>query len=97
MSAPNACGGIALLLSALRARGIAYSPHSIRRAITEVCIFGGALGRILVVVTEMPVGRKCDNDLTSAQNSVFLLFQPTTKSYIFEFRVSNKTKKFSVS
>jgi tripeptidyl-peptidase-2 len=33
MSSPNACGGIAVLLSALKAEDVAYSPYSVRKAI----------------------------------------------------------------
>jgi len=33
MSSPNCCGGIALVLSALVAQGVAYTPASVRRAI----------------------------------------------------------------
>lgn len=34
MASPNACGSIALVLSALKAQGLPYTPHLIRRAIT---------------------------------------------------------------
>lgn len=34
MAAPNACGSIALVLSALKAQKIAFTPHLIRRAVT---------------------------------------------------------------
>jgi len=33
MASPNACGGIALLLSAIKAKRIPYTPHSVQRAI----------------------------------------------------------------
>ncbi|XP_014663971.1 PREDICTED: tripeptidyl-peptidase 2-like [Priapulus caudatus] len=38
MSSPNACGGIALVLSALKARGVKYSPYSIRRAVENSAV-----------------------------------------------------------
>jgi len=33
MSSPNACGNVALMLSGLKAEGLAYRPHTIRRAL----------------------------------------------------------------
>lgn len=55
MAAPNACGGIALLLSALKAEGASWTPHRIRRALenTAVPVQGVeifALGRGLVQI-----------------------------------------------
>lgn len=35
MSSPNACGNIALLLSALKAENIAYTPYRIEKAIVN--------------------------------------------------------------
>ncbi|MHC4091064.1 MAG: tripeptidyl peptidase II [Planctomycetota bacterium] len=55
MAAPNACGGIALLLSGLKAEGMAYSPPRVRRALENTArpvegveVF--ALGRGLVQI-----------------------------------------------
>ncbi len=55
MAAPNACGGMALLLSALKAEGASWTPHRIRRALenTAVPVQGievFALGRGLVQI-----------------------------------------------
>lgn len=33
MASPNACGGVALVLSGLKAQGVSYTPHTIRRAL----------------------------------------------------------------
>jgi tripeptidyl-peptidase II len=59
MSSPNCCGGIALLLSALKATGTAYSPHSVRRAIENTAaqvegIEPFALGHGLLQVAPHP-------------------------------------------
>ena len=57
MSAPNLCGGVALLLSGLKAQGRPWSPPRIRRALTNTArriegidVFG--LGRGLVQIPE---------------------------------------------
>ncbi|PFX32477.1 Tripeptidyl-peptidase 2 [Stylophora pistillata] len=46
MSSPNACGGVALLLSGLKANDIPYSPHSIRRALENTALHVEGLDRL---------------------------------------------------
>ncbi|PON90851.1 Tripeptidyl peptidase [Trema orientale] len=43
MSSPSACGGIALLLSAMKAEDIRVSPYSVRKALENTCIPIGSL------------------------------------------------------
>lgn len=57
MSSPNCCGGIALLISALKAQGVKYTPHTIKRAIENSArrvpaIESFALGNGLLQVNE---------------------------------------------
>ena len=42
MASPNTCGSIALLLSGLKAEEIGYSPHTVRRALTNTARFNDA-------------------------------------------------------
>ncbi len=46
MASPNACGNIALMLSGLKARGIAYSPPSVLRAIENSCVDVDGVGEL---------------------------------------------------
>ncbi|CAK9160937.1 unnamed protein product [Ilex paraguariensis] len=43
MSSPSACGGIALLISAMKAEGIPVSPYSVRKALENTSIPVGSL------------------------------------------------------
>ncbi|KAG6716915.1 hypothetical protein I3842_04G072100 [Carya illinoinensis] len=43
MASPSACGGIALLLSAMKAEGIPVSPYSVRKALENTAIPVGSL------------------------------------------------------
>ncbi|XP_048229293.1 tripeptidyl-peptidase 2 isoform X2 [Ricinus communis] len=43
MASPSACGGIALLISAMKAEGIPVSPYSVRKALENTCVPVGDL------------------------------------------------------
>lgn len=43
MSSPSACGGVALLVSAMKAEGIHVSPYTVRRALENTCSPIGSL------------------------------------------------------
>ena len=43
MSCPNATGAMACLLSALKAQGIAYTPHAVKRALENTVRSGSDL------------------------------------------------------
>ncbi|KAM0047332.1 putative tripeptidyl-peptidase II [Helianthus debilis subsp. tardiflorus] len=43
MSSPSACGGVALVISAMKAEGIQVSPYSVRKALENTCTPIGSL------------------------------------------------------
>ncbi|OWM79539.1 hypothetical protein CDL15_Pgr022951 [Punica granatum] len=43
MASPSACGGVALLISAMKAESIPVSPYTVRTALENTCILIGAL------------------------------------------------------
>ncbi|XP_042510355.1 tripeptidyl-peptidase 2 [Macadamia integrifolia] len=43
MASPSACGGVALLISAMKAEGIPVSPYSVRKAIENTAVSVGSL------------------------------------------------------
>lgn len=51
MASPNACGGIALLLSGLKAEGIPYSPARIKKGIND--------SRMITITGEKPFLSLC--------------------------------------
>lgn len=51
MSSPNACGGLALLLSAMLAEGQVITPARVRRAVENTCLPVGDAGDAAAVLT----------------------------------------------
>ncbi|KAI6696312.1 hypothetical protein NL676_016431 [Syzygium grande] len=43
MASPSACGGVALLISAMKAEGIPVSPYTVRKALENTCLPVGSL------------------------------------------------------
>ncbi|KAK3447201.1 hypothetical protein EUGRSUZ_A02780 [Eucalyptus grandis] len=43
MASPSACGGVALLISAMKAEGIPVSPYTVRKALENTCLPIGSL------------------------------------------------------
>lgn len=66
MAAPNACGSLALVLSALKAQGLPYSPHLLRRAVTATAKTLPSLHPLVQGHGMVQVGPALDYVMTSA-------------------------------
>ncbi|KAL9317577.1 hypothetical protein ACSQ67_014094 [Phaseolus vulgaris] len=89
MASPSACGGIALLISAMKAEGIPVSPYSVRKALenTSVPIGGSPEDKLSTGQGLMQVD-KCYEYIKQSQNIPSVSYQIMVKK-------SGKTKPWS--
>ena len=63
MAAPNACGGIALLISGMKDANISVTPHRLRRAIENTCAPVGDGDAETTLALGQGVFQVCRNDM----------------------------------
>ncbi|CAJ1977041.1 unnamed protein product [Sphenostylis stenocarpa] len=82
MASPSACGGIALLISAMKADGIPVSPYSVRKALEN---------------TSIPIGGSPEDKLSTGQGLMQQSQNVPSVWYQIMVKKSGKTSEFTFS